>query len=350
MVLRHLARFSRSATSAEVQALSFSAPYIFRRSFTNQSIADPRPPGNTSTVRTAHPKDPGPSSQISSDSLSPPPAVDSSTTPSPPSAVPTSTGVRFDSSSADTSSEFVPASNPPVLANPVNVPQSSSKLPTPQNTPGSQLYAHSPFNTYKFFSELEKTFATPTARGLMRASRALLLDRTGRVKREALSGKDLESQAYLFKAALSEMRTEMTMRRRNGSAGMRTATAALRREVDALDGRMKEDIDTLKHEIQMELDSRKSEAKNDLRQQDILYEELLSKSLVTLGELRTTMEEVRWGNMRNSVIALSSFLLVILVSMELLTARLKESKPPPPPPPEIIQPESEGLQKMDWVT
>jgi len=62
------------------------------------------------------------------------------------------------------------------------------------------------------------------------------------------------------------------------------------------------------------------------------------------------MEEVRWGNMRNSVIALSSFLLVILVSMELLTARLKESKPPPPPPPEIIQPESEGLQKMDWVT
>lgn len=162
--------------------------------------------------------------------------------------------------------------------------------------------------------------------------------------------KDLESQAYLFRAALSEMRTEMTMRTRNGSANMRTATAALRREVDALDGRMKEDLGTLKHEIQMELDSRKNEAKNDLRRQDILHEELLSKSLVTLGELRTTMEEVRWGNMRNSVIALSSFLLAILVSMELLAATLKESKRPPPPPPEIIQPESEGLQKMDWVT
>lgn len=38
------------------------------------------------------------------------------------------------------------------------------------------------------------------------------------------------------------------MRTRNESAAMRTASAALRREVDALDGRMKEDIAILKHE------------------------------------------------------------------------------------------------------
>jgi hypothetical protein len=34
----------------------------------------------------------------------------------------------------------------------------------------------------------------------------------------------------------------------NDSAAMRTATAALRREVDRLDIKMKEDIATLKHE------------------------------------------------------------------------------------------------------
>lgn len=38
------------------------------------------------------------------------------------------------------------------------------------------------------------------------------------------------------------------MSTRNESAAMRTATAALRREVDALDGRMKQDIANLKHE------------------------------------------------------------------------------------------------------
>lgn len=38
------------------------------------------------------------------------------------------------------------------------------------------------------------------------------------------------------------------MRTRNESAAMRTANAALRRDVDALDGRMKEDVANLKHE------------------------------------------------------------------------------------------------------
>lgn len=69
----------------------------------------------------------------------------------------------------------------------------------------------------------------------------------------------------------------------------------------------------------MELDNRKNEAKNDLKQMDISVEvrhllskldpvkhshiakEVLNKSLITLGELRTMMEEVRWDNMRKSV-------------------------------------------------
>lgn len=47
---------------------------------------------------------------------------------------------------------------------------------------------------------------------------------------------------------MSELRTELTMLTRNESAAMRTASAALRRDVDALDGRMKEDLANLKHE------------------------------------------------------------------------------------------------------
>jgi len=176
----------------------------------------------------------------------------------------------------------------------------------------------------------------------MRATRALLVDRTGRVRREALTVKDLESQAYLFKAALSELRTELTMLTRNESAAMRTASAALRREVDVLDGRMKEDVANMKHEIQMELDSRKNEAKNDVRQMDIEIEGMLNKSLVTLGELRTLMEEVRWDNMRKSVAALSGFLILIVIGMELLATKQTKEKPKPPPP-EPLQ-DGESLQ------
>lgn len=55
-------------------------------------------------------------------------------------------------------------------------------------------------------------------------------------------------QAYLFRAALQELRAEITMSTNNDSAAMRTATSALRREVDRLDIKMKEDLATLKHE------------------------------------------------------------------------------------------------------
>jgi len=41
----------------------------------------------------------------------------------------------------------------------------------------------------------------------------------------------------------------MTMNTKNDSAAIRAATAALRREVDRLDVKMKEDIGNLKHEF-----------------------------------------------------------------------------------------------------
>jgi hypothetical protein len=40
----------------------------------------------------------------------------------------------------------------------------------------------------------------------------------------------------------------MTMMTKNDSAALRSSVAELRRDVDRLDVKMKEDIDTLKHE------------------------------------------------------------------------------------------------------
>ncbi|TFY69907.1 hypothetical protein EVJ58_g146 [Rhodofomes roseus] len=187
----------------------------------------------------------------------------------------------------------------------------------------------------------------------MRATRALLVDRLGRVRRDAVTAKDLESQAYLFKAALSELRTETTMWTRNETAAIRTATAALRREVDTLDVRMKEDVGTLKHDIQLDVDTRRNEAKNDLKRFDLQIEEVLNKSLVTLYDLRSEMEGVRWNNMRNSVVALGGFLLVIMLAMEILVIKpvpAKKSKSEQQPPiVEIRPPEGTENQGTVWA-
>lgn len=159
---------------------------------------------------------------------------------------------------------------------------SSSNLPALPQGPSSSInstptYARPPFDTHLFFSELEKTFPSQTAHSLMRATRALLVDRVGKVRRDALTLKELENvcktvlrrlyvidtrkscvglcsnvnliqQAYLFRAALSEARNEITLRQKSDSTTIRTSLAALRREIEALDNKMKSDIDNLKHE------------------------------------------------------------------------------------------------------
>ncbi|KAG2135901.1 uncharacterized protein EDB93DRAFT_794671 [Suillus bovinus] len=222
-----------------------------------------------------------------------------------------------------------------------------------------QSYEAPPFHTHAFVATLEKSFPTPSARSLMRATRALLVDRIDRVRREGLTVKDLDNQAYLFRAALSELRAEQTARSRNESAAIRSATAALRREVDRLDVKMKEDLGTLKHEIQMELDTRKNESKAQLKQQTIAIEEVLNKAIITLSDLRANMEEVKWNNMRqavgtfylfvcvksailsNGIAALGAFALSIVIGMELYLFR----KPNPPPLPAVLkerQPPSDG--------
>jgi hypothetical protein len=55
---------------------------------------------------------------------------------------------------------------------------------------------------------------------------------------------------------------------------------------------------------------------------------LLNKSLVTLYDLRSDIEEVKWDNMRKSVATLTAFVLVIVVAMELRSQPEKPSTPP----------------------
>ncbi|KAF5387849.1 hypothetical protein D9615_000351 [Tricholomella constricta] len=306
----------------------------YRALHSEQSITDPSPSGShasdSMSISLSHPKDPsGPSK--SSQSL----FTGDGSEPSAPSSS------RCNTSAQDQPLTGISSSH-------------TSGVPSTEVAPShTPTYSNPPFHTHAFFTALEKTFPTPTARSLMRATRALLVDRLGKVRREGLTAKDLDNQAYLFRAALSELRAEITMMTKNDSAAIRTATAALRREVDRLDVKMKEDIGTLKHEIQMEVDSRKAEAKSDLKQQDIAIEELLNQVIVNVSDLRTDVEEIKWENMRRAVVTLCAFVLVIIISMEIRPKpKPPTPSPPPTPPPQIrndsSQPQAEG--GTEWAT
>ncbi|TFK43600.1 hypothetical protein BDQ12DRAFT_675248 [Crucibulum laeve] len=298
--------------------------------YIHQSIGDPPIASSSSSdpsISLAHPRDP-------SNTSHPQPPPDPTFTPGPQSG------------------SFVPPPDEPPTgsSSSSSTDASTSQAVIQKPTFHSPTYTSPPFHTHAFFSALEKTFPEPTARSLMRATRALLVDRIGRVRREALTVKDLDNQAYLFRAALSELRAEMTMNTKNDSAAIRAATAALRREVDRLDVKMKEDIGNLKHEIQMELDSRKNEAKADLKRQDISIEEILNKAIVNVSDLRTDVEEIKWENMRRSVVALAAFVLAIIVGMEIRPRPKLTPSPAPPSRPDVSIPQTEGLERTEWVT
>jgi len=334
MILRQLPRLCRGVTTEAHLASSSSSSLlpivISRDAHSTPSISDP---STSRSISLAHPRD----SLFNSERI---PRRQEH----PPPQAPHDELVTLEPPPAKESSESTDGA-----------PSSTSGVPSTLLDASSNVtsYANPPFHTHAFFTALEKTFPTPTARSLMRATRALLVDRLGRVRREGLTVKDLDNQAYLFRAALAELRAEITMSTNNDSAAMRTATSALRREVDRLDIKMKEDIATLKHEIQMELDSRKNEAKSEFKQQDISIEELLNKAVVNISDLRTDVEEIKWDNMRRAVVTLSAFLLTIVLTLEL--------RPKPRPTPvspvvqshplsakDIKQPQPEGLD--DWVT
>lgn len=88
---------------------------------------------------------------------------------------------------------LAPARNDPFSGSDLNLNES---LPVPVVNPPIPVYNSPPFDTHKFFAALEKSFPSPTARSLMRATRALLVNRTGRVRSEALGIKDLENARF----------------------------------------------------------------------------------------------------------------------------------------------------------
>jgi len=161
MILRQFPRLSRSL-STEVNSATLPTsvhPISHRNAHTSPSIIEPSPSLSVdpaaSPISLVHPKDPIRTNLDNAGS----------------SKGATDTGGT---------SRFSGASDGP----PTPHIEGSSNLPS---------YSRPPFHTHQFFVALEKTFPTPTARSLMRATRALLVDRVGRVRREGLTAKDLDN-------------------------------------------------------------------------------------------------------------------------------------------------------------
>ncbi|KAG9296106.1 hypothetical protein G9A89_011959 [Geosiphon pyriformis] len=161
------------------------------------------------------------------------------------------------------------------------------------------------FHTYELVRLLETRGLTrKQAVAVMKCMQALFLDSASIIKAQMLSKSELENGTYHFKAALSELRTEIEILRKSDWSALRLETASIQRELEALNAKLKEDSTALKHEIQMDFNTRKAEVRGDQKKLEIKIEEMNNKFTIALGDIRTDIEAVKWETTKHGMIAI----------------------------------------------
>ncbi|GAA6008166.1 hypothetical protein JCM11491_001907 [Sporobolomyces phaffii] len=226
---------------------------------------------------------------------------------SPPPLAPASTSPASSSSSSSSSSSEPPPS-----------PHDGSVVLDPPYSGLPPLHTHPfhlpriPFSTHRFIRELERQdVPRGTAEALSGLTKKLILREEERVRDELLSKQDLENEAYLFSAALNELKTGSQVKSRNDSITLKSLTASLQRESDGVEQKMKEDMQRLQSDIQLEMNARKEETGTELQGLEMKIMDLNSKFTILLGEVRTEIEATKWISTRRVMTAI----VIVVVSV-----------------------------------
>ena len=99
----------------------------------------------------------------------------------------------------------------------------------------------------------------------MKAVRAILMDNMDLARRGLVSKSNVENETYLFKAASSELRTEIQNNRKAEMEKLRSQRAQLEHEVDILQQKMTQETSNLKDELKGMFDDRKMNARMEQR-------------------------------------------------------------------------------------
>ena len=224
--------------------------------------------------------------------------------------------VQPDKIQANTSSS--PPPPPPVPPPPK--PNPSTSLTTPSSSPNefTVLPTHA-FHTHRFVKQLERSnFQSESAKHILKfvetslrssEKRWLLTGPSGGIVSKSYA----EGQAYLYNAALGELRTEVQVKARNDGIVLKSASNSVQREIDNLKQKLKEDISALKNELQLEFNHRKEEASDDQKKLELSIQELNSKFTILVSEVRTEIETRKWVTTRRCVVAIASLALCVVI-------------------------------------
>ncbi|KAI9890912.1 MAG: hypothetical protein M1814_003552 [Vezdaea aestivalis] len=198
------------------------------------------------------------------------------------------------------------------LPSPVSPDNSAHKPPHLQTPP----YTHH-FDTFTLVRDLDRGgFQAEASVTLMKAVRGLLADNLHLAREGLVSKSDVENATYLFRAACSELRTEIQNGRKAETEKMRTGRWQLHHETDILNQRLTQDLMTLRDELKGMFDDRKMVTRQEQRRMESAIQELNYRITVSLNsDSKSEVEGLRWVLTRRAAMAIVVMAFLILGSL-----------------------------------
>ncbi|CZS93654.1 uncharacterized protein RAG0_03836 [Rhynchosporium agropyri] len=229
------------------------------------------------------------------------------------------TSTSTSTSAAPTPIETVLHMPPPETAEEEN----ASKPPHLQTPP----YVHH-FDTYTLVQQVEAGgFTGEQAITSMKAVRGLLALNLEVARKGLVSKSDVENETYLFRAACSELRTEIQNTRKKNEEGMRRERTLLQHEVDILNQKLSQELLTLKDDLKGMFDDRKMSVRMEQRTMESKIQELNYKITVLLNsDSKSEIEGLRWVLTRRSVMGILFMAFMVLTSLRFASYKSHEDE------------------------
>ncbi|TAQ89266.1 hypothetical protein B7494_g2403 [Chlorociboria aeruginascens] len=201
--------------------------------------------------------------------------------------------------------------------------ENAAKPPHLQTPP----YVHH-FDTYTLVQQVEAGgFTMDQSITAMKAVRGLLALNLDVAKKGLVSKSDVENETYLFRAACSELRTEIQNNRKAIDETMRRERTLLQHEVDILNQKLTQELLTLKDDLKGMFDDRKMAVRSEQRSMESAIQELNYKITVLLNsDSKSEVEGLRWVLTRRSVMGILFMAFMVLTSLRYASYRSHEDE------------------------
>ncbi|KAK7966997.1 uncharacterized protein PG986_001274 [Apiospora aurea] len=177
------------------------------------------------------------------------------------------------------------------------------------------------FDSYTLVKQLQaEGYTQDQAITLMKVVRALLAKHLETAQEGLVSKSDVDNETYLFRAACSELSTEVINNRKAADEKSRQQRTVLQHEVDILGQKLNQDLMTLRDDVRGHFNDRKMAVREEQKRMDNAIQQVNFGISVTLtSDAKSEIEGVRWILIRRAVLGIAFMVFLTLFTLRYAT-------------------------------